>query len=124
MKKLALVLVFMMGIAPAVMGAAADDYKVIKKVVKPGTTTAKTMDEVKWFKVEVTDMKTGKVKVRVTLPISLIDVVSGWCPKEGLEVDNGMKINLKQLVQELKKVGPMAIVEVYEDNEKVKVWVE
>ena len=69
-------------------------------------------------------MKTGKVKVRVTLPISLMDVVSGWCPKGGLEVDNGMKINLKQLVQELKKVGPMAIVEVYEDNEKVKVWVE
>jgi len=44
MKKLALVLVVMIGIAPAVMGAAADDYKVIKKVVKPGTTTAKTMD--------------------------------------------------------------------------------
>lgn len=124
MKKLALVLVVLLGITPAVMGAAADDYKVIKKVVKPGTTTAKTMDEVKWFKVEVTDMKTGKVKVRVTLPISLIDVVSGWCHKGGLEVENGMKIDLKQLLKELKKVGPMALVEVYEDNEKVKVWVE
>ncbi len=124
MKRLALVLVVMLGIAPAVMGAAADDYKVIKKVVKPGTTTAKTMEEVKWFKVEVTDMKTGKIKVRVTLPISLIDVVSSWCPKDGLEVDKGMKINLKQLVQELKKVGPLAIVEAYDDNEKVKVWVE
>ena len=124
MKKLALVLVVLLGITPAVMGAAADDYKVIKKVVKPGTTTAKTMEEVKWFKVEVTDMKTGKVKVRITLPISLIDVVSGWCPKGGIEVDNGMKIDLKQLLRELKKVGPMALVEVYEDNEKVKVWVE
>ena len=122
--KLALVLVVMIGLMPMVMGSPNDDYKVIKKATKPGVKTAATMDEVKWFKLEVTDMTTGKVKVRITLPISLIDVVSGWCPKDGLEVDNGMKIDMKQLVRELKKVGPMAYIEAYEDNEAVKIWVE
>ncbi|NOZ12139.1 MAG: hypothetical protein GXO69_00655 [Acidobacteria bacterium] len=124
MKKLVLVLIVMLGIVPVVRGAASDDYKVIKKAVKPGTTAVTTMDEVKWFKVEVTDMTTGKVKVRITLPISLLDVVSGWCPNNSMDFGNGMKIKLKQLLVALKKAGPLAIVEACEDNEKVRVWVE
>ncbi len=124
MKKMVWILIVCLGLVPMVRGAASDDYKVIRKAVRPGVTTAKTMDEVKWFKVEVTDMTTGKVKVRITLPISLIDVVSDWCPENGLKMSNGVKINLKQLVRELKKVGPLAIVEACEDNEKVKIWVE
>jgi hypothetical protein len=33
-------------------------------------------------------------------------------------------IDLKELFAELKKVGPMALIEVYEDDEIVKIWLE
>ena len=124
MKKMLWILIVILATVPMAKGAASDDYKVIRKAVKPGVSTVKTMSEARWFKLEVSDMNTGKVKVRITLPLSLIDVFSEWCPKDGFEVDKGLKINLKQLVRALKKVGPLAIVEACEDNEKVKIWVE
>ena len=120
--KLAVVMVVLLGISGAVWAGPGDDYKVIKKAAKDGKTA--TMEEVQWFKIEVRDMETNKIKVKVTIPISLVEVVSGWCPEGKMNIDNDMQIDLKQMVAELKKVGPMAFIEVYEDNETVKIWVE
>lgn len=81
-----------------------------------------------WFKVLVTDSKTGKDKVRLTLPISLVEVMAkyaGQHGKHGLKLDReGMDINLSELFAELKKLGPMMFIEVYEEDETVKIWLE
>lgn len=101
-------------------GNSAKDYKVIKKAVKKGDNPG----EVTWFKIQVTDNKTKKVKVNITLPFSLVDLLSE-CIEEDIDLgkDKG-KVNFKKLVQELKKHGPMTLIEVYEDDETVKIWFE
>ena len=122
---LALVLALMF----SVQGYAKDkdEMQAIKKAVKenPEFESGKPAQ---WFKVLVTDSKTGKDKVRLTLPISLIEVMAKYADRDGkhcLKLDReGMDINLSELFAELKKLGPMMFIEVYEENETVKIWLE
>jgi len=101
-----------------------DDIQAIKKAVKenPSYEPGK---EVKWFKLLVTDNKAGKDKVRITLPISLVEAFVKCADNKHLRLDKGeCDIDFDELLTELKKVGPMAIIEIYEDDETVKVWLE
>ncbi len=99
-----------------------DDIQAIKKAVKenPNYEPGK---EVKWFKVLVTE--DGKDKVRVTLPISLVEAFVKCADDKHMNFDHGdCDIDFEELLAELKKVGPMAIVEIYDEGETVKVWLE
>ncbi len=101
-----------------------DDIQAIKKAVKenPNYEPGK---EVKWFKVLVTDNKAGKDKVRITLPLSLVEAFVKCDDEDHLKLDNGKTdIDFGQLLVELKKIGPMAIIEIFEEDETVKVWLE
>lgn len=101
-----------------------DDIQAIKKAVKenPNYEPGK---EVKWFKVLVTDNKAGKDKVRITLPLSIVEAFAKCDGNDHVKIDRGnTDIDFGQLLVELKKIGPMAIVEIYEDDETVKVWLE
>ena len=106
------------------MSEHRDEYQVVKKAVKenPNAVPAGTA---KWFKVLVTDAKTGKDKVRITLPLSVIDILSKCVDTDDLEMHrHGCNINLAELFNELKAAGPMMFVEVQEEDEIVKVWLE
>jgi hypothetical protein len=101
-----------------------DDIQAIKKAVKenPQYDPGK---EAKWFKVLVTDAQTKKDKVKITLPISLVEIFMKCADNKNLRIDRDeYDIDLKELFAELKKVGPMALIEVYEDDEIVKIWLE
>lgn len=101
-----------------------DDIQAIKKAVKenPQYDPGK---EAKWFKVLVTDTQTKKDKVKITLPISLVELFMKCADNKNLRIDRDeYDIDLKELFAELKKVGPMALIEVYEDDEIVKIWLE
>ena len=101
-----------------------DDLQAIKKAVKknPEYEAGK---EVKWFKVLVTDNKTKKDKVKITLPISLIEFFINCAHDKHLKVNrDDCDIDLKELFKELKKLGPTVFIEVVEDDETVKVWFE
>jgi len=101
-----------------------DDIQAIKKAVKenPNYEPGK---EVKWFKVLVTDNKAGKDKVRITLPLSLVEAFVKCADDRHLRIDKGnCDIDFGELLVELKKVGPMAIIEIFEEDETVKVWLE
>jgi hypothetical protein len=101
-----------------------DDIQAIKKAVKdnPNYEPGK---EVKWFKLLVTDNKTNKDKVRITLPISLVEVFVKCAENKHVKLNReDCDIDLQAMLAELKKIGPMAIIEVYEDDETVKVWLE
>jgi len=108
-------------------GYSRDSAQDIKKAVKenPQFESGKAAQ---WFKVLVTDSKTGKDKVRLTLPISLVEVMAkyaGQHEKNCFKLDReGMNINLSELFAELKKLGPMMFIEVYEEDETVKIWLE
>lgn len=103
-------------------GNSNQDYKVIKNAVKKNKK-AGNPGELSWFKIQVTDNKTKKVKVNITLPFSLVDLLSD-CIDEDIKIKDKEKINFKKVVEELKKHGPMTLVEVYEEDETVKIWFE
>lgn len=128
MKKVIVITVILLGLLlmtsslfPAV---DKDDYQVIKKAVQE-TSKVEPAKEVKWFKVLVTDTKTGKERVRITMPIALVEIFARCADNKEVKLGRDVcSLNLPELLAELKKVGPLAIIEVNEEDETVKVWLE
>ncbi len=124
-------LLFFVVVFLAVLFAAAflsadsrDDLQVIKKAVKeaPAPQVGK---EVKWFKILVTDNKTGKERVKVTLPIAVVELFLGCAQDRCVRIqEKGCDIDLAVVFRELKAMGPMALIEIYEEDETVKIWLE
>jgi len=111
-------------LAAALFAAAADDYKVIKNAVKSSETSASGQNSVQWFKIMVTGKDGSKEKVKISLPISLVEMMINACPEEKFEVEHGCRIDIKKIWNELKKAGPLALVEVEDHGETVKIWFE
>ena len=115
------VMVTFMAAALPVLGdsSSSEDYKVIKNAVKG----KKKSGDISWFRIEVTDKKTRKTKVKIRIPIGLVDLLSD-CDKD-IKIDDGKcKINLKKILEELKKNGPMTLIEVDDDDGYVRIWFE
>ncbi len=128
MKKVAslVLIVFVLGVflPNLLLADSKDDIQAIKKAVKKNPEY-KAGEEVKWFKVLVTDNKTKKDKVKITLPISLIETLLKCVDEDDLNIDmDECDINLKELFAELKRLGPTVLIEVIEDDETVKIWFE
>lgn len=103
-----------------------DDFQAIKKAVKENPDY-KPGQEVKWFKVLITDNKTKKDKVKITLPIALVEALLECSHQKHMKIDcDEWDIDLKELFAELKKHGPMVFIEIYDEDEDatIKVWVE
>jgi hypothetical protein len=78
----------------------------------------------KWFRVRVTDMKTGRRKVNVNIPLGLVDVglkMGAKFAPAGLE---GLDMN--QIMTAIKSGGEGKVVDVEdeEDGEHVEVFIE
>ncbi|MCX6570115.1 MAG: hypothetical protein NT006_01590 [Candidatus Aminicenantes bacterium] len=127
MKKIALVIlgVFCLGILAAPAAAANhNDFKVIQKAVKQNPAYEEGK-EVKWFKVLITDGKTNDAKVKVTLPIALVEVLINCTDSRHFKIDDGdCDIDLKAVWAALKQAGPMALIEIRDDGALIKVWLE
>ena len=128
MKKIAIIVlivfVFTFLLVSLTLAKNEDDLQAIKKAVKknPEYEAGK---EVKWFKVLVTDNETKKDKVKITLPISLIEFFIKCSHDKHMKINrDDCEIDLKELFKELKKLGPTVFIEVVEDGETIKVWLE
>lgn len=116
--------VFSFSLMSPLSAESRDDIQAIKKAVKENPNY-QAGQEVKWFKVLVHDTKTKRDKVKVTLPISLVEIFIKYSHDKDLKINcDEYKVDLKELFAELKKLGPLALVEIYEDDEIVKVWLE
>jgi hypothetical protein len=127
MKKTTLIILalFCIGVfaAPAVAGNR-QDFKVIQNAVKQAPA-AESGREVKWFKVLITDSKSSEAKVKITLPVALIEAVLACTDGKHFKVDDGeCDIDLKAVWSALKKAGPLALVEIEDDGAIIKVWLE
>jgi hypothetical protein len=79
---------------------------------------------VRWFRVRVTNLETGRVKVNVNLPLSLVKV--------GLRIGAQFSSDIPELdwdelmtaIQEGGAAGKLVEVEDLEDGEKVEVYVD
>lgn len=101
-----------------------DDYQVIKKAVHDNSKS-EMKGEVRWFRVLVVDNRTGKEKVKITMPIALVEIFVRCAEQKEVKIKSmNSTINMEELLSELKKAGPLSIIEINEEDETVKVWLE
>ncbi len=128
MRKTAIALLAVLAVAflaaPVLRADRRADFQAVQKAVKSNPAYEEGK-EIHWFKVLVTDAKTNKDKVKITLPIALVEAFVNCAGDKHVRMDRGdCDIDFKTLWNELKKVGPMSLIEINEDDEIVKVWFE
>lgn len=77
----------------------------------------------RWFRVRVTDLETGKSKVNVNLPMSLVEVGTRMGARFAPDLEG---MNFGDLVEQIKDgvQGKIIEVEDIEDGERVEIYVE
>lgn len=128
MKKAAILIVVIillsLLLATALVADSSDDIQVIKKAVKKNPAY-KSGKEVMWFKLLITDNRTKKDKVRMTLPVAVVEYFLKCTEGKHMRIKrDDCDVNLIDLFQDLKKLGPMSVMEIYEDGVTLKVWFE
>jgi hypothetical protein len=77
----------------------------------------------RWFRVRVTDLETGKSKVNVNLPMSLVEVGTRMGARFAPDLEG---MDFSNLVEQIKDGAQGKIIEVedVEDGERVEIYVE
>jgi hypothetical protein len=77
----------------------------------------------RWFRVRVTDLETGKNKVNVNLPMSLVDVGTRMGARFAPELED---MDFNDIVEQIKSGAQGKIIEVEdaEGGERVEIYVE
>jgi hypothetical protein len=77
----------------------------------------------RWFRVRVTDMRTGKNKVNVNIPMGLVNVGMRMGARFAPEVSG---IDVEEIVQAVKDgaYGKIVDIEDSEEGERVEIYVE
>ncbi len=92
---------------------------------KPKSSAKNRSGQPRWLRVHVTDMKKGKAKVRVNLPLKLmnagLDIAAHFAPDEIANED--MLETIKQALSE-NMVGRIVDVIDEEDQERIEVFIE
>jgi hypothetical protein len=128
MKKTTLAALAILAVAfvavPTLRAGHGNDFQAIQKAVKQNPSYEKGK-EVTLFKLLITDTKSGKEEVRITLPISLVEALINCADGKHMRFhDEGCDIDLKALWADLKKAGPMSLIEIKDEDALIKVWLE
>jgi len=128
MKKSAILIVFVMvcslSFSGWVWGEDEDDLQVIKKAVKENPQYS-AHSEIKWIKLTVTDLKTNRDKVKIKFPIVIFEIIMEAAKGKNMNVDcDNFDVDIRELFYELKKLGPMSLIEISSDDELFKIWLE
>jgi hypothetical protein len=91
-----------------------------KKEVSPSMTSP---SKPRWFRVRVTDLETGKNKVNVNLPMSLVDVGTRMGARFAPELED---VDFEDIIEQIKSGAQGKIIEVEdsEGGERVEIYVE
>jgi len=109
---------------PALAAGHGNDFQAIQKAVKQNPSYEKGKD-VTLFKVLVTDLRSGKEEVRITLPLSLVEALVNCADSRHMRFhDECCEIDLKTLLAEMKKAGPAFLIEFKDEDSLIKVWLE
>jgi len=82
-----------------------------------------TPSKPRWFRVRVTDLETGKNKVNVNLPMSLVDVGTRMGARFAPELED---VDFEDIIEQIKGGAQGKIIEVEdsEGGERVEIYVE
>jgi hypothetical protein len=119
--------VFVISLVPPSTAAAEDKnaLQAIKHAVKKNPHYQEGR-EIMWFKLLVIDENTKETKVKLNLPIAVVEMFLMACDDDDLEIEDdlGRELDIKKMFLELKKAGPAALLEVRDNGEVVKIWLE
>lgn len=119
---MAVVVVFVYLAGPILADGHEDDLKVIKKAVKGGHA-CEPGRAVKWFKVLISNNKSGSDIVKVTLPISVAKLLA-HCAKDKHMHTGKADIDIAAALRDLEELSPMTLLEIVDDDATVKIWLE
>jgi|GEM_PF-2567454 len=116
-------LVLMLVVTVLAIGSGrSDDYQVIQQAVKKDKVERDS--SLSFIRIEVVDKKNDKAVVKIRIPISLLDILSE-CDIDDINVGSShKKLNWKRIVEEMKKSGSATFIEVDDEDEYVKIWIE
>jgi hypothetical protein len=77
----------------------------------------------RWMRIRVTDLKTGRAKVNVNLPMGLVNFGMKMGARFAPEMEN---LDLNEIMQAIKEGAQGKVVEVEDDddNERVQIYIE
>jgi len=144
MKTLTKSLIAVIAIA-AVLGSTAfaapaavsdkDNWRVIKNAVQEDGRHEHARGEARWFKIVITDDDSRDEAVRITLPLSLVEGIARLASNHhsrsrhfdcdsDLDLDIDVDIDFEEVLAQLKKSGPLSLVEIRDDDALIKIWIE
>jgi hypothetical protein len=93
-----------------------------KKPIRPPSAMS-SPSAPRWFRVRVTDLETGKSKVNVNLPMSLVDVGTRMGARFAPELED---VDFHSIIDQIKAGAQGKIIEVEdaEGGERVEIYVE
>ncbi len=79
--------------------------------------------QARWMRIRVTDLKTGRAKVNVNLPMGLVNFGMKMGARFAPEIED---VNLEEVIKAIKEGAQGKIIEVEdeEDNERVQIYIE
>lgn len=101
-----------------------DDLQAIKKAVKENPKYS-SQSEIKWIRLTVIDLKTNKEKVKIKFPIVIFEIIMEAAEGKNMNIDcENFDVDIRALFNELKKLGPMSLIEISSEDELFKIWLE
>ena len=106
--------------------SAADGAKLLAALEpekKEGRSVTERPSAPRWFRVRVTDLESGKNKVNVNLPMSLVDVGTRMGARFAPELED---LDFNDIIDQIKRGAQGKIIEVEdaEGGERVEIYVE
>jgi len=111
-------------VAAAPANENRENWQVIKRAVRDDAPRA-IGREARFLKILITSGRSHREKLRLTLPLSLVEaVVRMASDKHGHFDCEDLDLDFREVLAELRKGGPQALLEIKEHGETIKIWLE
>ena len=112
-------------VAFAAPASSNTEWQVVKRAVQEDVRPAAVRGEARWFKILITDRNGKGEVVRITLPLSLIEGIAVMASDKNVRCNGrDLDLNFVEILEELKKAGPLALVEIGDDDGMIRIWIE
>jgi len=102
-----------------------NEWQVVKRAAQNDAPRAAVRGEAKWFKILITDRHDKGEEVRITLPLGLIKGIACLASDKHVRCNGrDLDFDFAEILDQLEKAGPLALVEIGDDDGMIKVWIE
>ena len=119
-------------LALAASAAPANDtrknWQIVKKAVREDAsrTFARESRDVRYLKIWIASSRSRRESLRISLPLSLVEAVLRMASGTRVHFDEcgDLDLDFREVLAELRKAGPRAILEISDHDGMIKIWLE